>query len=271
MRRILMSLVLLVGFAGAQTTFPPADLAGSWSGMATFGNDSLQLHFELHPTAGGWAGSFVCGDEHIPFSSVTVSGDVVDFRLGNGGTLHAKLGRVQGTATKEVFPTLRGEYSVPQAGGALRFWIQAGRDATTLSPGTNEPEDATAVWGDWDYQLIDASGKVAERGTLALAKAKAPRGEDSARLDSPQRHRAELRGVGSKVPQEPTDAQLEEWAKTGHQPTKAELKTVEGIMFSRFDGTQALQLTADLQPDSSLAGNFFANGEHFSFRATRVK
>lgn len=270
MKRVALCLLLLAAACSAQSPAYPKDLPGEWSGALTLGDQGQSLQFELHDQGGKLAGAFVAGEERFPFAAVELTGDVVTFRLANGGRLHARIERMHATAGAEVFPTMRGDYTVPDGkGGTRRFWIMAVHMAAVLEHDPDEPEEATELWGAWRYQLTDAAGKAAEQGTLELRRASQPRDEDWATLAAPERGSALLRGVGSKFPQMPTDAQMEAWERQGKKPTKADIKTVEGILFSRFDGTQALLLSADLQPDGSLSGRFFANGEQFSFRATR--
>lgn len=278
MRRILVFLVLFVACAGAQTTYTPAELAGDWSGTLRFGEASYTFDFELRDAGGKLTGALVTGDdERIPFSSVALNGDDLTIQLAQfGGMLHAKLARVALAPPRSgTFPTLRGDYQVPDGkGGRQRFWADAVKNAPKAEQAhayPDEPEEATEVWGPWQYRATDAAGKQVEAGTMELARGRSERDPAFARLRSPQRPAVVLRGVGSKSPQMPSDAQLEAWAKAGKEPTKADLKTVEGISFDRFDGQQALAVHADMQPDGSLQGEFFVNGEKFSFRATRAK
>lgn len=270
--------LLLAGAAWAQRTptHPsvtyPKDLPGKWSGVLRIGEEDMPFEFELYERDGQPAGALVCGDERIPFSSVELAADEVTFRLAQfGGRLHAKIERIQSPDSTETFPTMRGDYTLPDGkGGKKHFWIEAVHMAPVVQKDPDDPEDATELWGTWRYQLT-ADGQSVEEGTLELTHGKAPREEAWARMTptKAQRGRVVLRGVGSKFPQMPTEEQLEAWVKSGKKPTKAELKTVEGILFTRFDGQQALLLTADLQSDGTLSGSFWANGAKLSFRATR--
>jgi hypothetical protein len=275
MKRLGIGGICLLGLAAAcsaQSAGYPKDLPGEWSGTLTLGEQAQSLQFELHDQGGKLAGAFVAGEERFPFAGVDLTGDEVTFRLANGGRLHARIERVR-AAAGDSFPALRGDYTVPDGqGGTRRFWIEAVHMAAVVTHDPDEPEAATGVWGAWRYQLTgsDGSGKVVEQGTLTLTKAKGEREQDFAELAPDKRTKTVLRGVGSKFPQMPSDAQMEAWERMGKKPTKADIKTVEGIIFSRFDGTQALMLAADLEPDGSLAGRWFANGEQFSFRATRA-
>jgi hypothetical protein len=264
----LFALLLLSAAAWAQAAPYPKDLVGNWSGTLRLGEETAPIEFELRDQGGRLAGALRCGDERIPFSSIDLAGNELTLHLAQfGGRLHAKIERLG----QPPFPSLRGDYSVPDGkGGTRRFWIEAVHNAPVIQKEyPDDPEDATELWGRWQYELADPAGKALESGTLELTRAKGKREQAWATLTSPQHAGAILRGVGSKFPQPPTDEQLEAWEKSGKKPTKADFRTVEGIAFHRFDGRQALALSADLQPDGSLKGLFWENGEQFAFHATR--
>ncbi len=264
-------MLLLVGAAAwAQAAPYPRDLAGDWSGMLRIGEETMPIEFELRDQGGRLVGALRCGDERIPFSSIELAGDEITLQLAQfGGRLRANIERY----SEVQFPTLRGDYTVPDGkGGTYRFWIEAVHNAPVIQKEyPDDPEDATEIWGLWQYELSDPTGKTVESGTLELTPAKGKREQVWAKLASPQRVGVILRGVGSKFPQTLTDEQMEAWAKSGKKPTKADIRTVEGVAFHRFDGQQALALIADLQGDGSLRGRFWVNGEQLAFRATRGK
>jgi hypothetical protein len=243
------------------------------------GEEAISLQFELHDQSGRLAGALICGEERIPFASVELTGDEVTFYIAqSGGRLHGKIERVTMPDTRETFPAMRGDYTLQDGhGGTRRFWIEAVHMAQVVQKDyPDDPEDATELWGTWHYRLIGPGGKVMEAGRLELTRGKKPREEDFATMSreippSPSGGSTLLRGVGSKFPQTPSDAELERWMKSGKQPTKADIRTVEGLLFSRFDGQQALSLSADLQKDGTLQGRYFQNGDQLKFQATRAK
>jgi hypothetical protein len=264
----LFALLLLSAAAWAQAALYPKDLVGDWSGMLSLGDETAPIEFELRDQGGRLGGALRCGDERIPFSSIGLAGDEITLHLAQfGGRLHAKIERLG----EPPFPTLRGDYTVPDGkGGTHRFWIEAVHNAPVIQKEyPDDPEDATEIWGRWQYELTDPTGKAVESGTLELTLGKGKRELAWAKLTSPQHPGVVLRGIGSKFPQLPTDAELEAWQKSGKQPTKADFRTVEGVAFHRFDGQQALAFTADLQAGGSLKGRFWTNGEQLTFRATR--
>jgi hypothetical protein len=254
--------------AWAQAAPYPKDLVGDWSGTLRIGEEDMTIEFDLRDQSGRLGGALHCGDERIPFSSIELAGGEITLRLAQfGGRLHAKIERFP----NDPLPTLRGDYTVPDGkGGTLRFWIEAFHNAPVIQKEyPDDPEDATEIWGLWQYELADPTGKAVESGTLEFTPAKGKRELAWAKLTAAQRDGVLLRGVGSKFPQMPTDEEIEAWAKSGKQPTKADVRTVEGVLFHRFDGQQALLLSADLQADGSLRGSFWANSEQLAFRATR--
>jgi hypothetical protein len=202
---------------------------------------------------------------------VELAGDKLTLRTDQfGGRFSGRIERVQMGNSTETFPSMRGDYTLPDSKGSeVRFWIEAMHMAPVVKKDyPDEPGDATGVWGTWQYQLTD-DGKVVETGTVELTNGKAPREGAWARMTPTEHgHGVLLRSVGSKLPQPPTDKQLEELEKSGKAPTQADFKTVEGFFFSRFDGLKAISLSADLQSDGTLLGSFWKNGEKLSFAAS---
>jgi hypothetical protein len=266
--RISAILLLLAAAAWAQVAQYPKDLIGDWSGTLLIGDETMTIEFDLHDQGGRLGGTLHNGDERILFSSIELAGDEITLRLARvGGQLRAKIERLP----NDPLPTLRGDYTVPDGNGGIhRFWIEAFHNAPVIQKEyPDDPEEATEIWGLWQYELADPAGKSVEGGSLELTRATGERELDWAKLTSPQRVGVILRGVGSKFPQTPTDEEIEAWVKSGKEPTKADIRTVEGIFFDRFDGQQALVLNADLQADGSLRGRLWANGKQLVFLATR--
>lgn len=264
---------LLAAFSGwAQAAPYPKDLIGGWSATLQIGGQGMPIEFELHDQGGILGGALLCGDERIPFSSIQLTDGEITLRLSQfGGWLRAKIERVQPPDSTEMLLTLSGDYTLPDGkGGKLRFWITAVHNAPVIQgEDPNDPEEAAKIWGVWQYDLADSSGNAIESGTLELTPKKDKRGLAWAKLTSAQRAGVILRGVGIKDPQWPTDEEIEAWEKSGKKPTKADLRTVEGVYFHRFDGQQALSFSADLQEDGSLLGLFQVNGAQLAFHATR--
>ncbi len=264
-------MLLLVGAAAwAQAAPYPRDLVGDWSGTLRIGEETMTIEFELRDQGGRLGGALHCGDERIPFSSIEFAGDEITLRLAQfGGWLHANIKRFP----NDPLSTLRGDYTVPDGkGGTHRFWIEAFHNAPVIQKEyPDDPEDATEIWGLWQYELADPTGNSVESGTLEFTATTGKRKLAWAKLASPQRVGVILRGVGIKFPQTLTDEQMEAWAKSSKKPRKADIRTVETVFFHRFDGQQALALSADLQADGSLHGRFWVNGEQLAFLATRRK
>jgi hypothetical protein len=261
-------LLLLAAAAGAQVAPYPKDLIGDWSGTLSIGDETMTIEFDLRDQGGRLGGALHSGDERILFSSIELAGDEITLRLAPvSGQLRARIDRLP----NDPLPTLRGDYTIPDGhGGTQRFWIEAFHNAPVMQTEyPDDPEEATEIWGLWQYELADPAGKSVEGGSLELTRAAGERELDWAKLTSPQRVGVILRGVGSKFPQMPTDEEIEAWVRSGKEPTKADIRTVEGIVFHSFNGQEALALSADLQADGSLRGRFWTNGKQFVFRATR--
>ena len=252
-----------------QSAYPKA-LPGPWSGFLRVGENSVPIEFVITGDGNKLGGALLNGGERIPFSNARYEGGVLTLELAQ---VEARL-RAKYEVIGEDMPTLRGEYTMT-GGKGPRFFVQAvhlliRNGVPVVKQVPNEDADAETIWGAWHYRLSNSFGEAVENGTLDLARGGGPRAEATAKLASSERGNVALRGIGINAPQMPTESQLEAWVKSGKEPAKADLRTVETIAFHGFDGRQAIALLAELQSDGALAGTLWVNSEQYKFWARRA-
>jgi thiol-disulfide isomerase/thioredoxin len=242
MKSLIVLLLLLAGCAGPPTRDTP--LSGSWLARVMAGDEPVWFDLELQQDATGWHATVVNGEERIEVPVVTATGGAVTLDFPHyDSRIEARLSRV-GTRLEGAWRKRRAADS-----WCVLPFVADAREASRWHEAPPWSGTERAIAGRWAVRFESSSDPAV--GEFHVT----PEGEVRGTFLTTTGDYRYL--AGRFTHPGPTDSSRH----AAPAPT---------LRLSCFDGAHAFRFTARVQPDGSLAGDFWSGDRwHETWTATR--